>query len=215
MRRKKIKYEKAQKLSNIIQPEKNRGKEKLQYIIARTSQIFVELAAGASEYTLYLAEKNPDTLCIAFDYRSDRLLSGAEKAIEKNLSNAFFVKERAENLKEIFEHKKADKLWLAFPDPYPKKRHQKRRLTSPEFLDLYKEILKPEAKVFFKTDDPDFFAYTLGTIKEKNLKIIKTYEDLLRQTKDPELILETKYQSKAIQKSRKIYAIIFCLQMGK
>ncbi len=145
---------------------------------------------------------------MAVDFRSDRLLWGAKIALEKKLSNALFLRERVEELPNYLEPHSVDKIWLPFPDPFPKDRHEKHRLTNEKYLSLYKHLLKKDGEIFFKTDNRQFFEYTLQKLEETNSKIIKISQDLMQEN-DEELTLPTRYQTQAINEGKKIYLIVF------
>ena len=195
-------------MPNIFLKDREGDKEKLKKILRDCQKIYLELAAGRGEYTLYLAEKDKSATCLAVDFRSDRLLWGAKRALEKNLSNAIFLRERVEELPNYLKPHSVDKIWLPFPDPFPKDKHEKHRLTNEKYLLLYKNLLKKDGKIFFKTDNRQFFEYTLQKLKEANSKIIKISQNLL-QEKEEELTLPTRYQTQAINGGRKIHLIIF------
>lgn len=214
MTRKKLKkFEKAKTLLNIFLKDRVEDREKLKNIIKKYPKNFLELAAGRGEYTLYLADKNPDTLCIAVDFRSDRLLWGAEKAIEKKLENAIFLRERVEDIIYYFTSHSIDKIWLPFPDPFPKKRHEKHRLTNPKYLQIYKKLLKPQGLIYFKTDSKELFEYTLQTLQSEKTKILLISKDLVKDSQkrqlDEEILLPTRYQKQAVENERKIYFLKF------
>ena len=217
MSRKKLKkFEQAKKLPNIFLKDRLEDKEKLKKILEKQNKIFLELAAGRGEYTLYLAEKNPEAFCLAVDFRSNRLLWGAKKALERNLPNALFLRERVEELPNYFEPHSVDKIWLPFPDPFPKERHEKHRLTNQLYLKIYKNLLKKDSPIYFKTDNQKLFEYTLENLKLTKAKIILISKDLLNDFKNrenepehEEILLPTKYQTQAIKEKRKIYFVKF------
>ncbi|GIW62643.1 MAG: tRNA (guanine-N(7)-)-methyltransferase [Patescibacteria group bacterium] len=185
--------------------------------INSADEIYLELASGRGEYTVYLAEKNPNTLCIAVDFRSNRLVWGAKIAKEKHLFNALFLRERIQNLPELFKIKKASKIWIVFPDPFERKKQEKHRLTNIRFLHIYKKISQKDCQINIKTDNKHLYEYTVKVLKQTKYKILNNTTDLLndmqlQQLKDyEELILPTKYQKLALKKNKQIYYIKFAL----
>lgn len=102
-----------------------------------------------------------------------------------------------------------DRIYLNFPDPWPKKRHTKRRLTSPAYLKLYKQILKSGGDVTLKTDNDQLYTYTLETINnQKDISIIENTNDYYSDHIDLEII-KTEYEQKYLQQGKKIKLIRF------
>ncbi len=209
-RQKLKKFAKARILPNIFLKDFPEDKNLLKQLIKKYDRVFLELGAGRGEYTLFLAQKHPGALCIAVDIKSDRLLYGARESAKKGLLNAVFLRENIENIKSYLpKGRKVNKIWLPFPDPFPKKRHEKHRLTNPYYLKIYKKILHPTGKIFLKTDNELLFNYSLDKIKEFGGKILKTYKNLLKETYENELLLETRYQTEALNKGKNIFLIEF------
>ena len=98
---------------------------------------------------LELAKRNPDKFFIGFEKIADVIVLAMEKVKEAELDNVVFVCDDAERILEIFEESELDGMYLNFSDPWPKKRHAKRRLTYVAFLNRYKRIIKEGGKIFF------------------------------------------------------------------
>lgn len=124
--------------------------------------ITLELGCGKAEPTLYFAKKYPSRNFIGIDVKADRLWKPAKLAQESDLTNVVFVKMHLRFLAQAFNKNSVDEMWLTFSDPYPKSRQEKHRLTHPKFLQIYKEILRPGSKIYFKTDERDFFEWSLA-----------------------------------------------------
>ena len=154
---------------NVIEPGKElytkmRGKWNEIYF-GNSNPITVELACGRGEYSVALAQLFPARNYVGVDIKGDRIWKGSTLAMEKNLSNIAFLRTNILNLDYFFAKHEIDEIWLTFPDPRPKKRDVKRRLTSPRFLDLYKKVLGTKAYIRFKTDNTDLFKYTIDELK--------------------------------------------------
>jgi tRNA (guanine-N7-)-methyltransferase len=132
-----------------------------------SNPITVELACGRGEYTIGLAEKFHNRNHIGVDVKGDRIWKGSTWAIERNLKNVVFLRADILTLAEFFLPGEIDELWITFPDPRPKKRDIKRRLTNPRFLNIYKPLIRPGGYLKFKTDNTALFNYTL---EELNLR---------------------------------------------
>ncbi len=132
--------------------------------------LVLELGCGKGEYSIALAKQYPAKNFIGIDLKSNRMWKGASIALEEKLTNVAFMRAIIDKISELFDKDEVDEIWITFPDPYPKDKHEKHRLTSIKFLDRYQQILKKEGIVNFKTDDNDLFQYTLETLK--GLKVI-------------------------------------------
>jgi len=129
--------------------------------------ITLELGCGRGEYTIGLAKVFPQRNFIGIDVKGDRLWIGSQQAITENLQNVAFLRALVQNVNDVFSNGEVDAIWITFPDPRPKGRDIKRRLTSPRFLDSYKQLLKPGGMIHFKTDNMPLFKYTLEVLAER------------------------------------------------
>jgi len=129
-----------------------------------TNPIIVELGCGKGEYTVNLAKLNPDKNFIGIDIKGARFWRGAKTAVESKLTNVYFLRTQIELLNHVFQTNEIDEIWLTFPDPQIKFQRQKHRLTNPDFLKLYNNVLKPDGIVHLKTDSEFLHGYTLGLL---------------------------------------------------
>ena len=129
--------------------------------------LIVELGCGNGEYTVGLAERFPQKNYVGVDVKGTRIWRGSKDATEANLSNAAFLRTQILQLEHFFEPEEISEIWITFPDPRPRKRDIKRRLTSPRFLEIYKKLLKTKGLVHFKTDNTDLFDYTLEVLSSE------------------------------------------------
>ena len=113
----------------------------------------LELACGKGEYTVNLAQQDPDTNFVGIDIKSNRMWKGAGISQELGLTNTGFVRMSIQKINLFFEPGEVDEIWITFPDPFPKERHEKNRLTHPDFLFLYKEIIKPNGIIVIDTNN--------------------------------------------------------------
>lgn len=124
-------------------------------------EIYAEIGCGKGRFILETAKKNPDKFFIGFEKIADVIVLAMEKVLSDGLDNVVFVCDDAERITEIFEESELDGMYLNFSDPWPKKRHAKRRLTYISFLEKYKTIIKEGGKIFFKTDNRALFDFSL------------------------------------------------------
>ncbi|NQY66654.1 MAG: tRNA (guanosine(46)-N7)-methyltransferase TrmB [Flavobacteriales bacterium] len=134
--------------------------------------IVLELGCGKGEYSVALAERNPDKNYIGVDVRGERLYHGAKNALNNKLTNAAFIRTYIERINLFFAKDEIDELWFTFPDPQLKKSRIQKRLTSPGFLDLYRSFLKQGSKVHLKTDSEPMFEYSKEVAEELKLEIL-------------------------------------------
>ena len=161
-----------------------------------TNPITVELACGRGEYTIGLAEHFPERNHIGVDIKGDRIWKGSGWAIEKNLKNVGFLRTNVLMLMDFFEPGEIDELWITFPDPRPRKRDVKRRLTNPRFLELYKPLIRHGGYLKFKTDNTALFNYTLEELSLRDdIEDLKFTHDLYADVLRPECWdIKTRYE---------------------
>ena len=172
--------------------------------------ILAELGCGRGEYTLALAETDPDKNYIAIDIKGARLWVAAKKAIDSGFDNTAFVRIYIEKISEIFDTHELAEIWLPFPDPFPKK--PGRRLLSPRFLEVYRELLKPGSKVHFKTDDTDYYEYGMEVLENEGYNIERHNADIYQEEEpDPRVYVQTTFERKhlALGKTIKYICISF------
>lgn len=165
--------------------------------------LVLELACGRGEYTVALAERYPNTNFIGVDIKGARIWQGAKQVLEKNLKNAAFLRTKIELLDRFFAADEVDEIWITFPDPFLKDSKSLRRLTSPFFLNIYRNILKKGGIVHLKTDSPVLYDYTLEVIQnDGQCKLLYSSEDIYHQPLAyDELEIQTYYEAKNISGS--------------
>lgn len=127
--------------------------------------IVLELGCGKGEYAVGLAEHFPNKNFIGVDIKGARMYIGATQVAEKGIGNVAFLRTKIDFITDYFLENEVDEIWLTFSDPQPKK--PRKRLTSPLFINRYKQILKPSGLVHLKTDSDVLFEYTEEQIAEK------------------------------------------------
>lgn len=212
MRNKRKKFQEVKNFVNVIEWNDPKAKEKVREIFENYEQTVLELGCGKGEYTVQLAKKYPETLFLGIDIQGERIWKGAKEAIEENIPNAYFLRTQIENIQEYIPRKSVDEIWLTFPDPFPKDRQAKKRLTSPRFLDIYKKTLKKGGVVNLKTDSQGLYEYTLEQIEERKLKILDNQTDIYGEG-DIEDITDTQttFEKKHLEKGKTIKYLKFVL----
>ena len=192
--------------------KKKHGAERLaavsEYFIERpvledNKKTYLEIGCGKGKFIIENAEKNPDINYIAVEKVSDVILLAAEKANNKQLKNIKFMICDAKGLNEIFPEHSVDRIYLNFSDPWPKAGHYKRRLTYKAFLDVYKQILKTDGAIFFKTDNIGLFEFSLESFTADGWRLENVTYDLHNSEFAEENIM-TEYEKNFSEKGFKI-----------
>lgn len=144
--------------------------------------IVLELGCGKGEYSVGLGRHFPDKNFIGVDIKGARMFIGATEAIEEGLTNVAFLRTKIDFITDYFAEGEIDEIWLTFSDPQPKKPNK--RLTSPVFINRYRQILKKGGLVNFKTDSDLLFEYTEEQIKEHKYECLELTWDLYGDMSD-------------------------------
>jgi len=172
--------------------------------------VVLELACGKGEYAVNLARLFPEKNFIGIDYKGNRIWRGAKTALEDGVNNVAFLRIQIENITDYFDTGEVDEIWITFPDPQPQVSREKKRLTSPRFLDKYKPILKPGGYINLKTDDDGLHDYTAGTIAVNGMVLHVKTEDLYHsEFADEVLSIKTYYEKKYLQHEKNINYLKF------
>lgn len=136
-------------------------------IFPRDQPLIVELGCGSGEFATALAELSPDRNVVGIDRRGARMWVGGSDAADRGLTNVAFLRADVGELEQFFARGEIDELWITFPDPEPKTRRVKHRLTSPGFLDVYRQLVRPAGWVRLKTDAAGLFDYTVALLERR------------------------------------------------
>lgn len=145
-------------------------------MFAKEQPIILELGCGKGEYTIDLAQRNPQYNYIGVDIKGARLWKGAKYATEHKLGNVAFLRTRIELISAFFAENEVSEIWLTFSDPQFKSENS--RLTSPLFLERYRGFLKPGGIVHLKTDSMFLHKYSKSVVLQNGLKLLACTEDL-------------------------------------
>lgn len=174
--------------------------------------IILELGCGKGEYTIGLAESNPDKNYIGVDIKGSRMWIGCKKVQESGLKNVAFIRTRIELIENFFAKDEVSEIWLTFSDPQPRKSKEKKRLSSPQFLKRYSNFVVDDNIIHLKTDNRPLFDYTLEVIEEgKHDKGIVSF-DVYNEGAPPEVTgIQTFYEQMWIEEGRTIHYLNFKL----
>lgn len=141
-------------------------------------EVRVELGCGKGRFTAGTAAAERDVLFIAVEMVPDAMVVAMERCAAEGLSNVRFIDANANRLPEFFANGEVDRLYINFCDPWPTKRHAKRRLTHGNFLKLYRQVLKPDGQIHFKTDNAPLFAWSVEEIPNFGYALSEVTDDL-------------------------------------
>lgn len=215
MKRKLERFKEIESQANVIEPSKEiyhyvRGKWNNDFF-KNDNPITLELACGRGEYTVGLAKLFPANNYIGVDIKGERIWKGSSRAREENLSNVAFLRTMILLIENFFEEGEVNEIWITFPDPRPRKRDIKRRLTSPRFLAIYKRLLKPGGYVRLKTDNTGLYDYSLEELQtRKDIEDLKFTDDVYHSDLRPECFdIRTRYEEAFASKGEKIKYLRF------
>ena len=174
------------------------------------SPVVLELGCGKGEYTVNLGRLFPDINFIGIDYKGNRIWRGAKTALDDGIQNVAFLRIQIENLQDYFRENEISEIWITFPDPQPQVSREKKRLTSPRFLKMYRTILKKTGPVHLKTDSDSMYLYTLQQVGEPGLQLLINTSDLYNSEFAGDVLsIKTYYERKYLATKKNINYLKF------
>lgn len=168
-------------------------KGKWKEFFGNDNPIILELGCGKGEYIVALSARYPDKNFIGIDIKGARMWRGAKATHENGVKNAAFIRTRIDQIEGLFDANEISGIWVTFPDPQPTK--ARKRLTSPMFLNRYIKFLKPGSIIHLKTDNHDFFQFTLNTVNEEGYELLFHTFDLYNSgIQDDVMLTQTHYE---------------------
>jgi len=160
----------------VKDPEAHRGKWR--ELASGSGQLHLELGCGKGRFTCETAQAHPGTLFIAVERVPDAMVIAMERAKAMDLHNVFFIDADAVRLMDLFAPDEVDRIYVNFCDPWPTKRHAKRRLTYVNFLKLYRQVLAVGGEIHFKTDNRPLFDWSLTQFPQAGYEVKDVSFDL-------------------------------------
>lgn len=139
--------------------------------LSSLDNFYLEIGSGKGDFIVQMAEKFPNRYFLGIEKNFTCAAISLKKIVTKELKNVKFLCKDATEIMKLFKDRSVNIIYLNFSDPWPKKRHAKRRLTSVSFLDEYKRVLKSDGKIIFKTDNTEMFDYSLEMFKSAGFNI--------------------------------------------
>ena len=178
MRRKKNLIPRLEKCAAVAQtePQALRGRWLAEF--PGHDELRAEIGCGKGRFTAETAKAAPRALIAAVEKDQNAMVMAMERVMAEGLDNVRFLDMDAQGLREIFAPEELDVIYINFPDPWPRAREAKHRLTSPLFLPVYRELLKPGGRVEFKTDQAPLFDWSLGQFEAAGFLLREVCSDL-------------------------------------
>ena len=182
--------------------------------------IVLELGCGRGEYTVGLAQRDPNKNYIGIDIKGARMWAGAKQAELAGIKNVAFLRTNIEMISNFFSPDEIDEIWITFPDPQMKK--ATKRLTSTYFMQRYRQLLRPDGIIHLKTDSPFLYTYTQAMVKENHYPILVDTDDLyseeavrtLGDKANEARMLQTHYENQWLDRGLTIKYIVWQLPAG-
>ena len=187
----------------ILEPEAAKGK--WHELFGNDNPIHIEVGSGKGAFITGMAQQNPNINYIGIDIQLSVLSYALDKVLASGAENVKLLRVDGSSLTNYFEDGEVDMMYLNFSDPWPKSRHEKRRLTYKTFLDTYKQILPENGEIHFKTDNRGLFEYSLASFSQYGMVINKVWLDL--HASDYEGNVMTEYERKFSEKGQVIYRV--------
>ncbi|WP_404329578.1 tRNA (guanosine(46)-N7)-methyltransferase TrmB [Mesobacillus maritimus] len=185
----------------VHEPEQQRGK--WSEVFAVEQPLHIEIGTGKGRFITEMAKANPNVNYIGIELQKSVIVSALDRLIEAELPNCKLMNVDAAELGKYFAPGDVDRVYLNFSDPWPKTRHEKRRLTYKSFLAVYEEILGKKGEIHFKTDNQGLFEYSLMSFSQYGL-LLKFVSLDLHQS-DYEGNIMTEYEEKFSSRGNRIY----------
>lgn len=207
---------------NVVQPTRSeivdetfayKGRWK-QDFFKNSNPLVLELGCGKGEYTVGLAKRNAGCNFLGIDIKGARFWRGAKTALEEELPNVGFLRTQIELVDQVFAEGEVDEIWITFPDPQIKWKRTKHRMTNPDFLKKYKQILTKDGVIHLKTDSEFMHGYTLGILEGLGHDISYAHHDIYVNHEAPEEVvgIQTFYEQQYLDKQKSITYMKFRLK---
>lgn len=177
----------------VTDPQNYFGKWQTRF--AKEQPLNIEVGTGKGQFIIEMAKKYPEINFIGIELQVSVIATALRKFMENPLPNLQFVLTDGANVDELFQAEEVKRIFLNFSDPWPKSRHAKRRLTSPEFLKTYQKVLAKNGNIEFKTDNRGLFEYSLTSFNNYGMKFEYVSLDLHKSPENEDNV-QTEYEQK-------------------
>lgn len=181
-------------------------KEQWHTYFENQNPIHIEIGMGKGQFIRTLAKMNPNINYIGLEKVEELVLKSVRSIEAEEIQNISLINWNALKLDDILGIGEIERIYLNFSDPWPKVRHDKRRLTHHGFLDIYQKLLKEHGEIHLKTDSRDLFEFSLEQFNQKQFTLVEVIEDLYGSTHKE--MAKTEYEEKFIAEGKPIYKCI-------
>lgn len=185
----------------VALPEQHKGN--WSNVFDKNQPLHIEIGTGKGRFITEMARANPQINYLGLELQESVIVSALDRLIDAELPNVKLLNVNAVDLPKIFDKGEVERVYLNFSDPWPKTRHEKRRLTYKSFLQLYEEILPSKGEIHFKTDNQGLFEYSLMSFSAYGMLL--KYVSLDLHNSDFAGNIMTEYEEKFSQKGNRIY----------
>lgn len=189
----------------IVEPDPKSRRGNWKEVFGNDNPIHVEVGTGKGKFVTRTAEAHPEWNVIGIEKYDSVIITGVERLQEKPQENVKLIKQDVQELTEFFAPNEINRLYINFTDPWPKNRHEKRRLTYESFLKMYDEILNDNGEIHMKTDNQGLFEYSLESFSRFGFKLKNISLDLHRSGIQGNIM--TEYEERYNQRGIKIYRV--------
>ena len=176
------------------------------------NEVYLEIGCGKGKFTAETAQTIPEKLMVAVERVPDAMVIGMERVTDGGIENVRFIDFDASKLCDIFADGEVSRIYLNFSDPWPSRRHEKRRLTAEGFLNIYKKIMAPGAEIHFKTDNQGLFEFSVKEFERCGFTLSEVTRDL--HANGPVGIM-TDYEKKFYEQGMKINRCVAAVKAEK
>lgn len=187
----------------IQQPEQHQGQ--WQTLFEKKQPLHIEVGSGKGRFIHEMAKAHPEINYIGIEMNKNVLVNALDKVVATPVPNLKLLLVDGRHLTEYFAPGEVDQLYLNFSDPWPKTKHEKRRLTYHTFLATYEQILRPGGEIHFKTDNRGLFEYSLASFSQYGMILKQVWLDLHASAYEGNIM--TEYEEKFSSQGQVIYRV--------
>ncbi|MCH3648186.1 tRNA (guanosine(46)-N7)-methyltransferase TrmB [Enterococcus faecium] len=190
---------------NFVISDPTLWKGKWNELFENDHPIHIEIGMGKGQFITGMAKAHPEINYIGVEMQVSVVSIALDKLIEQPLPNLKLLHVDGSALTEYFADSEVDQIYLNFSDPWPKKRHEKRRLTYKTFLAVDEQILRPNGEIHFKTDNQGLFEFSLASFSQYGMILKQVWLDLHQSQFEGNIM--TEYEEKFSSKGQRIYRV--------
>jgi tRNA (guanine-N7-)-methyltransferase len=188
----------------VLDPKKHKGKWKT--VFGNGNPVFLEIGTGKGRFISYISEQMPDINFVGLEKYDSVAVRAMQKLLIGPRPNVVLARGEAENLLSYFSQGEVERIYLNFPDPWPKRSDQNRRLVHSDFLGKYRNILSPCGEIHLKTDDRAFFEFAMMHMSKNGISLGEINLDLHKF--EPECNIRTEYEESRSSAGCRVYQLV-------